>query len=455
MRLKNNPHESQIVEIWRRLLINRAELITADGEPIKIIYPGRINDDRGADFRDVVIATSRGLLKGDIEIHVKSSDWQAHRHHHDPAYNRVVLHVVMQNDAKATTKLQNGKDTPTLALDEFTNSDTGQQASTSLTMPCLRAKDRFTPSVIGEFLDAVGEERFFAKAAEFQRELAQTQASQTLYQGIMGALGYAKNKIPMLNLAHRLPLQILEFIAQSKIPDEECLARQQALLLGTAGLLPSQRPNRRQEPYDEWTGKLERLWSSSYQTNAMSCDAWHLFKVRPNNFPTHRIAAISYLILHYREKGILAEIINKIKEVPWEKGYRQLETELLVTAKGYWASHLDFGRGNQAKGSTLLGKARAADIIVNVVLPFALAWSRHTSQPELGNKAIGLYRRYPRLAVNAVERHMCRQLGLSSSLVNSARRQQGLLHIYNTLCTQGRCHSCRLSQLEAGHHIQI
>ena len=83
-----------MVETWQRLM-NRAGLTTAGGEPIRIIYPGRKNDGRGADFRDAVIATSQGVIKGDIEVHVKSSDWQAHRHHQDPAYNRVILHVVM------------------------------------------------------------------------------------------------------------------------------------------------------------------------------------------------------------------------------------------------------------------------------------------------------------------------------------------------------------------------
>ena len=76
-------------------LLSGAKLTTKNGKPLKIIYPGRINDDRGADFRDAVIATGRRLIKGDIEIHVKDSDWRAHRHHRNPIYNRVILHVVL------------------------------------------------------------------------------------------------------------------------------------------------------------------------------------------------------------------------------------------------------------------------------------------------------------------------------------------------------------------------
>ena len=87
--------ERQIIKIWQHQLLDGTKLTTEGGEPIKIIYPGRINDDRGADFRDAVIATSGELIKGDIEVHVKSSGWRAHRHHQDSAYNQVILHVVM------------------------------------------------------------------------------------------------------------------------------------------------------------------------------------------------------------------------------------------------------------------------------------------------------------------------------------------------------------------------
>ena len=451
VRLTNSLPESQIVKIWQHLLLNRTELVTEDGEPIKIVYPGRINDDRGADFRDVVIATSRGLVKGDIEIHVKSSNWRAHRHHHDPVYNRVVLHVVMWDDNKVATRRHNGKGIPILALDKFMKSSISQRLNlppTSLTTLCLKAADRLTPNVIAEFLDNAGEKRFLAKAAEFQSDLAQMEANQALYQGIMGALGYSKNKIPMLKLARRLPLRILESIAQDKISDEECLARQQALLLGTAGLLPSQRPNWHQEPDDKRIDRLERLWASSHPAKAMPPNAWHLFKVRPNNFPVRRIVAMSYLILRYREKGILTEVINMAGEAPVNKGHYQLEKGLLVATNGYWASHFDFGLGSRIKNPTLLGATRAANIVVNVILPFTLAWSQLTSQPELVNKALNLYHNYPKLAVNTVERHMQNQLGLSSNLVNSARRQQGLIHIYKTLCTQGRCNHCCLSRTQ-------
>jgi len=451
--LINNLNETQVIKIWQHLLLNETELTMEGGEPIRIIYPGRFNDDQGPDFCDAIIATKRGLSKGDIEVHVKSSGWREHRHHLDPVYNRVVLHVVMWPNNKAATTLCNGRSVPTLGLNKYLTGSMSQWLNiahqpAALSMPCLKAKHGLKPSAAAEVLDWAGEERFLAKASKFQADVVQTGASQSLYQGIMGALGYAKNRPPFLELARRLPLQVLESMTQGRITEEESLARQQALLLGTAGLLPSQRASWHQEdkPANKWIDKLEKLWSSLRCSEAMPDSAWHLFKVRPNNSPVRRLIAMSYLILRNKERGILEEVINMIKEIPLSKG-QQLEESLLVTSQGYWLSPFDSDPGSMVKNQGLLGRNRAADIVVNVLLPFTFAWGKLTSHPELKQKSFDLYHSYPRLAVNTVERHMSNQLKLSSNLVNSAQRQQGLIHIYKTLCTQGKCRCCPIETI--------
>jgi len=438
--------ESQIVNLWRYLLLKGTELTTEDGMPIRIIYPGRINDDQGADFRDAVMATNQGLITGDIEIHIKSSDWQAHRHHQNPQYNRVILHVVMKHNSKTATNLEDGRSIPTLALDKYTEDPIRLvYPGTGSNMPCFGYRDSLATDSIVQFLDSAGRKRFLAKAARFKANIAQVGASQSLYQGIMGALGYSKNSLPFLELARRLPLQLLESMTQGKISDEECLTQQQALLLGTAGLLPSQRHSWCQDKLDDkWIGTLERLWTSFHPTEAMSPNSWHLFRVRPNNSPVRRLIAMSHLILRYKVKGILEEIINMVKETPLNKGHRRLEAALVVITSGYWASHFDFGSGSRIENPSLLGKSRAADIVVNVLLPFTFAWGKLNSQPELAGKSFALYHNYPKLSGNTVEQHMMRQIGLNGSLVSSAQRQQGLIKIYETLCTQGKCDCCPL-----------
>jgi len=368
----------------------------------------------------------------------------------------------MWHDTRTATKLQNGDSIPTLALYRYITDPLNQrlrmaEPPASLSKPCLNAIERLTPGIVAEFLDNAGKERFLTKATKFQVDLAKMEASQCLYQGTMGALGYSQNKLPFLELARRVPLQILESITQNEMSEEGCLSRLQALLLGTAGLLPSQRHDRVPENKidNEWIYKLEQLWAWYHPAETMSREDWHLFRVRPNNSPIRRIVAMSYLLLRYRESGLFDGVIKMIKEVTVNKGHYRLETGLAVTTNSYWASHFDFGLASKVRNPTLLGRRRAADIIINVLLPFTFAWSRLTSQPELEKKTLDLYRHYPGLAVNTIQRHMKEQLGVGSSLVNSAQRQQGLIQIYKTLCTQGRCGCCPLNQLEAGNHVQI
>jgi len=446
--LKNKLRENEVIKLWQQLLLNRRKLTTEGGEPIRIIYPGRSNDDQGADFREAVIASRRDVIKGDIEVHVKSSAWLAHRHHQNPVYNRVILNVVMWHNSKTPTTLQNGSEIPVLALHYYLTDTVSQETNsaprTALDHSCFKTAYNWKRDLVAEILNHAGEERFLAKAKQFQFDIAQMGPKQSLYRGIMGALGYAKNKLPFLELARRLPLQTLESITRDIMPNEECLSRQQALLLGTAGLLPSQRSNRHREnrTADEWTEKLERLWVSGCHGQPMSENAWHLFKVRPNNFPVRRIIAMSCLILSYKEKGILREMVNIIRDTSPAKGHHRLVEGLMVTTNGYWANHFDFGLTSGAKTQSLLGRSRAADIAVNVLLPFTFAWGKFDTPSKFEQKSLDLYHHFPRLVDNIISRHMSIQLGLDNSLVNSARRQQGLIHIYNTLCRQGECHRC-------------
>jgi hypothetical protein len=173
----------------------------------------------------------------------------------------------------------------------------------------------------------------------------------------------------------------------------------------------------------------------------MSAIDWHSFKVRPGNLPWRRLAAMSCLLLRYRDEGLLAGLVRAMEGVAADTGSAGLKDSLVVAASDYWAENLDFGLPARGTAPALLGEDRAGIIIVNVLLPFIVAWGR----PALAEKAAGMYRRYPALVENSLERHMRRQLGVSRLPVHSARRQQGLLYLYKTWCSQGKCGECPLS----------
>jgi hypothetical protein len=410
------------------------KLTSSEDELVSVIYPGRTNGDSGPDFRDAVIVNKSHLTKGDVEVHVKSSDWYSHEHHADAEYNNVILHVVMWHDCNSATLLQSGKPVPVLCLAKALR----QQAYLLpyQQLPCSQILDHVDRQTLKKLLNAAGEERFKQKAMHFQAELKQEEAGQVLFRGMMRALGYAKNTKPFEDLADRMSLNSIE--------SREGLALKQALLLGTAGLLPSQR----------WQGEfamekevqeLEQIWQSAgKKVKTMKEGEWNFSHIYPNNSPVRRIIAQGYLLERYCEGKLLAGILQLVKEAPLHGGHRVLENGLTVTGDGYWRDHFDFDVRSKTKISALLGNSKACEIAVNVILPFTFSWRELANAEKLAEHAIELYRNYPKLAEHCITRHMKKQLGLEEPFDFTACHQQGLIHIFRNYCREGSCSECSL-----------
>ena len=428
--------EKQAALVWQQLV--GKELTSAGDELISVIYPGRSNSDNGPDFRDAVIARESHLTKGDVEVHIKSSDWYVHEHHTDAEYNNVILHVVIWHDCSSVTSVQSGRSVPVLCLAEALQH---QPYLLPYLLPCSRIPDRVGSQALGQMLNTAGEERFKQKAIRFRtRMLASTEkkeAGQVLFRGMMRALGYTKNAEPCEDLADRVPLNSIEA--------REGLAPKQALLLGTAGLLPSQRLKGEYDGEKE-VQELEQIWRVAGKAlGTMSQNDWSLSHIYPNNSPVRRIVALSYLLERYCEGGLLAGMLQLVKEAPLPEAHAVLQDGLAVAGVGYWQDHFDFHVRSKTVISALLGNSKAGEIVVNVVLPFAFSWGELTGEASLAQKAMELYRSYPRLAENCITRHMMKQFCLEGPSDFTACHQQGLIHIFRNYCREGRCSQCPLS----------
>ena len=429
-RIKHSEKQARL--IWQQALGTR--LTSADNEQFKLVYPGRINGDNGPDFRDTVIVSKSRLIKGDVEVHVRSSDWYSHKHHTDVEYNNVILHVVMWHDCNSATVLRSGRTVPVLCLAKALQH---QAYLLPRTLPCFPILDHMDTHTLERILDTAGEQRFMRKAKRFQAELKQKPAGQVLFRGIMRALGYAKNTKPFIELADRMPLASIEH--------KEGLSAKQALLLGTAGLLPSQiqqiEPSREREVQE-----LEQIWCSMDSgVETMKESDWNLSHVYPNNSPVRRIVAQSYLLDRYDRGKLLAGITHLVRDTPPSGGHRLLQHGLTVDSDGYWRDHFDFGIRSRTKIAALLGHSKAGEIAVNVILPFAFFWGELTHEAQLSDHATHLYRSHPRLAENCLTQHMKKQLGLQESFDLTASHQQGLIHIFRNYCREGRCSECPLA----------
>ena len=423
--------EKQAALIWQQAVGNK--LTSTENTVVNVIYPGRTNGDNGPDFRDAVIVNKSHLMKGDVEVHIKSSDWYSHGHNTDAEYNNVILHVVMWHDCNSATLLQSSKAVPIICLAMALR----QQAYLlPCNLPCFQILNRMDMQSLKNLLSIAGEARFKQKAIHFGAELKQKEERHVFLRGIMKALGYAKNTKPFENLADRVPLNSIE--------TQKGVALKQALLLGTAGLLPSQRWQGEFEGKKE-VQELEQLWrSADRKIETMKEGDWNLSHIYPNNSPVRRIVALSYLLERYSENKLLTGILQLVKEAPRPGEHCVLENGLTVTGDGYWRDHFDFDIRSKTSKSALLGNSKAGEIIVNVVLPFAFSWGELTADAKITENALELYRNYPKLSENYLTYHMKKQVGLEDSVNLTACHQQGLIHIFKNYCCEGRCGQCPL-----------
>ncbi len=234
----------------------RGPLRLADGRALRVVFPGVPGPGPGPDFRDAILDAGGDLLRGDVEIHVRASGWRAHGHHTDPAYARVVLHVVEENDTGALTTLHGGlRAVPILVL--------GAAAAPGLagfTPPCALAARASPPA---DALQRLGMRRLRMKAERVAPFALHGGPGPALYGLLLRALGGSANRDAFAALARILPLAVLVERAgghpspRALVFTAELRGAMAALAVRRAGLRPMASPARRVES----AGALfARLW---------------------------------------------------------------------------------------------------------------------------------------------------------------------------------------------------
>ena len=179
----------------------------------------------------------------------------------------------------------------------------------------------------------------------------------------------------------------------------------------------------------------------------MRASEWRFFRVRPGNQPHKRIGAAAQIILSCLEAGFVKKIVGMILEVDYKRPELALESSLRLWAPA--GEDPETAPGNRGPLSSFLGRRRTADIVVNVALPFSYGWASVFGEASMQAKALAIYRNYPKLEPNYITRLMARRLlgRADHKVVNSARRQQGLIHIYKSCCLNGGCSRCSLAEI--------
>ncbi|MDE5424288.1 DUF2851 family protein [Ancylomarina sp. DW003] len=414
-------NENFLHYIWKYRLFNQENLVSNQGQQLEIVEVGKLNINSGPDFFEARIKIDGLLWVGNIEIHKKSSDWYKHQHEIDPAYNNVILHVVMESDVEVV--LSDKRILPSLELvipEQYANRYQSLMES-QLWIPCQNDISSLNNFFVKHWLDRMLLERLERKSVEIKKIYAFNSSSweETLYQLMSRYFGMNVNSEPFEQLARSIPLKVL---AKHK----DSLFQIEAILFGQAGFLDDQISDDKyyldlQSEYKFLKGKFKLM--------PIKKEQWKFMRLHPLNFPTVRIAQLATLI--YQSQSLFSKLIqidNLLDFYPL----------LQVKASAYWETHYKFGEIADSK-SKFMGKATVDILIINAIVPMFFLYGKETDKPIYIDKALSFLENLKPEKNNIIKSWV--ESGVKSK---SAYDSQSLLHLKAEYCGKYRCLECEL-----------
>lgn len=492
--------ENLVQAIWHEQLLHTDQLKTLTGQTVQVHDPGQWNSGAGPDFRNADLVLGDQHVRGDIEIHLVSSDWERHNHHRDFDYNRVVLHVVLTNDdGRRTDDLHNGSRIERLELTPYLNPDmdtirrslagedflfSDRTEGTGST--CHEAVARVAPELLHDFFHEAARQRMESKIARFAAQRVGSTLDQVLYQAVMTSMGHKGGKTLFFLLSKRVPLEELKQYMAS-VPLPQLPLALESVLLHVAQLAQPTRPARKNSgttdllsPADEsasagacsgelldeetltYLDRLHCFWSQYsgyYQDRILPPTRRWFGSVRPVNFPTRRIAGVARLLSNFDfRRGLVSTFVSRLEDsrARQPKTSRDFKREiaqlsLLFAAQGdsYWSRHYTIGGRPSPRSMQLIGDDRALSVLYNALLPMTLLYAREEGKTTLEEYVWRLHEHFPALPENTVTRYMRHRLfGVAGSAPGITFRfekhNQALFQVFQECCsnTSLTCEDC-------------
>lgn len=416
------PPELELQALWFAGAFGR-DFQDADGNTIHIVQFGEWNRTAGPDFLHAAVEIAGTVHEGPIELDSKPSDWEAHGHGSDPAFERTVLHVVFSDPGpQSFTRTLEHRAVPrvVIPIHLLEQALLRPRRTTAIARPgrCVQPLAGMLAADVGELLKEAALHRASLKAARHLRTADAHGADLALYQSVAETLGYRANALPMRLLAQRMPLSAAR---------EDSEAR----LFGSAGFLapdlhekaPPDTQQHLQELWETWW-KARGRWESSHAI------PWQAAGQRPANHPHRRVAALAALVRDWPQFRKLA-LARPLDPKPLIAYLSKLDDP-------FWTRRHTLSSAETARPISLFGKSRATELLANHLFPLAL----HDGDS---------FDRYVKLAAGAknekVRRCAIRLFGseaAASPWLKKAAHHQALLQIYSDFCLEDAsdCAAC-------------
>ena len=420
--------EEFIYYLWENRLLH-LDLKTTDNEEITILSVGIRNHDSGADFVNARIKIGDALWAGQVEIHVRASDWFKHNHHNDANYDSVILHVVYENDTD------------------------------SLKIPTLEIKDKFDLSIFhkynwffgsrnwipcGEFVGGVQNFTLISwldrmlvehlenecKDLDFKLKNNQYDWEQAFYQRLMRYFGLKVNNDSFEYLSRILPLNLLLRHRDNDIYIE-------SMMFGCAGFLERDF----EEDYPSLLKRDFMMLKSKFGLKVMPLSNWKFLRLRPPNFPTIRIAQLAKIIT---KNG---NMFSKIRDAD---DIQEIKDLFDIELNSYWDNHFQFDKTSKVERRKILGKTAVDLIIINAIVPMLFYYGHTHSLESYKEKAMSFLEQ-----IEAEDNLIIRNFQNSGVVLQNAFQTQAILYMYKYYCKRRRCLECRIYSVLSKRNFEL
>lgn len=408
--------------VWRLGLFDHSEMKTTENENLTIVNRGIHNTNAGPDFLNAQVMIGGTRWAGNIEIHLKASEWNQHKHQLDKAYNNVILHVVLDEDEPALN--QKGNRIPCLVLRSRISKGLEKKyqrlMASEYWIPCQHQFHHVPAITINSWLDRLLVERLEGRMERFEEKLDNNQNDwdATFYLFLVRSFGLKVNNEAFESLAMSLPLLTI-------LKHKTSLFQIEALLFGQAGLLECNF----EEEYPQSLKKEYDFLRKKYQLTPLPKEIWKFMRMRPANFPTIRIAQLATLIFqteHLFSKILAAantdEIINLFQ----------------LRLSNYWKTHYVFDKVSSTRKKTL-GKQAIQLLVINTIAPFVFLYGTKQGNENFKEKALNLLE-----AISPEKNKIINQWMKLGVAPKSAYQTQALLQLKNNYCNAKRCVECNI-----------
>lgn len=417
-------NEALLHTIWKYKLLGQTNFIGTKNETIELVSIGEHNQDSGPDFFNSKIYVDKLLLVGNVEIHIKTSDWLKHKHQFDKAYDNLVLHVVYEHDVELPQNVNNHVSVlelkqyikPSL-LEQYERIQLSKQA-----IPCGQSIANVPDIIWKPWMDRLAITRIESKTEYIEHLFQHSQQNyeDALYLLLCRNFGFKINNEAFELLGKTVPYSILKKYSNNSLQIE-------ALLFGAAGFLDELFS----DPYPKLLQNEFEFLKHKHHLVSIKKEQWKFSKTRPVNFPTIRIAQFAHLISKQQSLYHLLETKPTVKIL---KEFFEVETH------EYWKSHFKFDITSDISVKNL-GESAFNSIIINTIVPFVFFMAQHSSQDSLTGYGLDLLSQLPAEVNTKTKEYLV--LGVKTE---NALESQAQIHLYDLFCSKKACLHCNVAE---------